>query len=170
MGMGIMTAMSLGSNLMGVAAANRQARQKAANAEYQAKIAEQNQHLALNEAAYERKYGHRQMLDKKREGARQVGKIRAAAGASGTLADLGSNMDAQNNAHSEAEIAAINAYNQGLDKAYANEVKALNYGQQAAQNKAAAKNIRKRARMNTGLSMTRAALGGIASVGTTWGK
>ena len=120
--MAIPTAISLGATAlgtgMGVISSIQQGKAQAAQAQYQADVARQNQELAERQAGAERREGYEAMITKRQETARLIGRQRAAAGASGAAVDVGSNLDLQADTAAQGEIDALNAYNAGLDSAY----------------------------------------------------
>ena len=80
--------------------------------------------------------------------------------------DFGSNLDLQADTAAQGEIDAINLYNQGLDRGYNSEIQAWNYGSQAEAYDAQAS----AAGSSGWMSAAGTALGGIASIGSTWGN
>lgn len=157
------TALSTG---IGVASSIQQSKAQQAQAEYQADVARENQKLAEQQASAQRREGYENMIAKRQETAKLIGRQRAAAGASGATVDVGSNVDLQADTASQGEIDAINLYNQGLDKGYNSEIQAWNYGSQASAYDSQASNSASSGWMNAAGT----ALGGIASIGSTWGK
>lgn len=155
------TALSTGIGVMG---SIQQSRMQQQQAEYQADVARQNQQLAEQQASAERKQGYENMIAKRQETAKLIGRQRAAAGASGAVVDVGSNLDLQADTAAQGEIDAINLYNQGLDRAYNSEIQAWNYGSQAEAYDSQAS----AAGSNAWMSAAGTALGGIASIGSTW--
>ena len=89
--MAIPTAVSLGATAlgtgMGVISSIRQGKAQAAQAQYQADVARQNQELAERQAGAERREGYEAMIATRQETARLIGRQRAAAGASGAAAE-----------------------------------------------------------------------------------
>ncbi|MCD7712472.1 MAG: hypothetical protein LUJ25_07145 [Firmicutes bacterium] len=173
-----LVAMSIGTTIQAVSSYN-QAQAQAANyrsqaaaAEQQATIASANQRLAEEQASAERKQGYEEMQTKRLEAARIIGQQRAQMGGSGVAVDQGSFLDILADTASSGEISAINAYNQGIDRAYAQEIEAWNYENQAGAYRAQASSFRKAA-SNASSGAIWGALGtaatGIASIGTTWG-
>ena len=165
---GIATAVSIAATALstgiGVMGSIQQSRMQQQQAEYQADVARQNQKLAEQQASAERKQGYENMIAKRQETAKLIGRQRAAAGASGAVVDFGSNLDLQADTAAQGEIDAINLYNQGLDRAYNSEIQAWNYGSQAE-----AYDSRASAAGSSGwMSAAGTALGGIASIGSTW--
>lgn len=146
-------------------------RSQAAAAEQQANIASANQRLAEEQASTERKQGYEEMQTKRLEAARIIGQQRAQMGGSGVSVDQGSFLDVLADTASSGEISAINAYNQGIDQAYAQEIEAWNYENQAGAYSSQASSLRKAAR-RTSSGAIWGALGtaatGIASIGSTW--
>ena len=165
-----LTAISIASTVastgMGVMSSIQQGKARQAQAEYQADVARQNQQLAEQQASAQRKEGYDNMVAKRQETAKLIGRQRAAAGASGATVDVGSSLDLQADTAAQGEIDALNIYNQASDKAYGTQLQGWNYGQQAAgydaQADAAGSSIWSNA--------AGTALGGIAQVGSTWGK
>ena len=115
----------------GVYSSIRQGKAAQSQADYQAKVAKQNQDLAEQQASAERMAGYEEAQATRRRAAQVIGSQRAAAGASGAVVDFGSNLDLQADTAGQAEIDAINAYNKGIDSAYNSQIQAWNYGQQA---------------------------------------
>lgn len=167
---GALTAISIASTVastgMGVMSSIQQGKARQAQAEYQADVARQNQQLAEQQASAQRKEGYDNMIAKRQETAKLIGRQRAAAGASGATVDVGSSLDLQADTAAQGEIDALNIYNQASDKAYGTQLQGWNYGQQAAgydaQADAAGSSIWSNA--------AGTALGGIAQIGSTWGK
>lgn len=167
---GALTAISIASTVastgMGVMSSIQQGKARQAQAEYQADVARQNQQLAEQQASAQRKEGYDNMVAKRQETAKLIGRQRAAAGASGATVDVGSSLDLQADTAAQGEIDALNIYNQASDKAYGTQLQGWNYGQQAAgydaQADAAGSSIWSNA--------AGTALGGIAQIGSTWGK
>lgn len=169
MGPGLTTAISLASTAagtgMGVISAIRQSRAQQAQAEYQADVARRNQELSEQQASAQRREGYDNMVAKRQETARLIGRQRAAAGASGAAVDVGSNLDLQADTAARGELDAINIYNKSLDSAYQSELQAWNYGQSAAGYDAQADAAKSSGWANAATT----ALGGIAQMGSTWG-
>lgn len=117
---------------MGVMSSIQQGKARQAQAEYQADVARQNQQLAEQQAGAQRREGYDNMIAKRQETARLIGRQRAAAGASGATVDVGSSLDLQADTAAQGEIDALNIYNQASDKAYGTQLQGWNYGQQAA--------------------------------------
>jgi len=173
-----LTLMGIGTAIQTVSSYN-QAQAQAANyrsqasaAEQQAAIASANQRLAEEQASAERKQGYEEMQTKRLEAARIIGQQRAQMGGSGVAVDQGSFLDVLADTASSGEISAINAYNQGIDRAYAQELEAWNYENAANAYRAQASSYRKAARNSSSGAIWGAlgtAAGGIASIGTTWG-
>lgn len=157
------TAASTGLGIMG---SIQQAQARQAQAEYQADVARRNQDLAEQQAGAQRKEGYDNMIAKRQETAKLIGRQRAAAGASGATVDVGGNLDLQADTAARGEIDAINAYNAGLDNAYRSEIQAWNHGQQAAGYDAQADAAPAQGLMGAASS----ALGGIAQAGSVWGR
>lgn len=151
---------------IGVVGSIRQARAQSEQMEYQADVARQNQQLAEQQAGAERRQGYENMITQRQETARLIGRQRAAAGASGAVVDVGSNLDLQADTAAQGEIDAINVYNQALDRAYNYDVQAVNYGNQAAAYDASASSAKKAGYINA----LGTAIGGIATMGSTWAK
>lgn len=162
----ISIAATVASTGMGVMSSIQQGKARQAQAEYQADVARQNQQLAEQQASAQRKEGYDNMVAKRQETAKLIGRQRAAAGASGATVDVGSNLDLQADTAAQGEIDALNIYNQASDKAYGTQLQGWGYGQQAAgydaQADAAGSSIWSNA--------AGTALGGIAQIGSTWGK
>lgn len=155
------TALSTG---VGVFSSIQQGKAAQAQANYQAKVAKQNQDLAEQQASAERMAAYEEAQATRRRAAQVIGSQRASAGASGAVVDFGSNLDLQADTAGQAEIDAINAYNKGIDSAYNSQINAWNYGQQAAAYEASGQ-----AAKNAGyLNAASTALGGIADMGSTW--
>ena len=160
--MAIPTAISLGATAlgtgMGVISSIQQGKAQAAQAQYQADVARQNQELAERQAGAERREGYEAMIATRQETARLIGRQRAAAGASGAAVDVGSNLDLQADTAAQGEIDA------GLDSAYNYELQAHNYRQQAAAYDAQGRGASRAGYLNA----MSAAVGGIAEMGSTW--
>ena len=120
------TALTLGATAlstgMGVYSSIQQGKAQSAQARYQADVARQNQDLAEQQASAERREGYENMITRRQETARLIGRQRAAAGASGAAVDVGSNLDLQTDTAAQGEIDALNAYNQGIDSSYNYEI------------------------------------------------
>ena len=131
-----LTAISIASTVastgMGVMSSIQQGKARQAQAEYQADVARQNQQLAEQQASAQRKEGYDNMVAKRQETAKLIGRQRAAAGASGATVDVGSSLDLQADTAAQGEIDALNIYNQASDKAYGTQLQGWGYGQQAA--------------------------------------
>ena len=151
---------------IGVVGSIRQARPQSEQMEYQADVARQNQQLAEQQASAERRQGYENMITQRQETAKLIGRQRAAAGASGAVVDVGSNLDLQADTAAQGEIDAINTYNQALDRAYNYDVQAVNYGNQAAAYDASASSTKKAGYINA----FGTAIGGLATMGSTWAK
>ena len=133
---GALTAISIAamaaSTGMGVMSSIQQGKARQAQAEYQADVARQNQQLADQQASAQRKEGYDNMIAKRQETAKLIGRQRAAAGASGATVDVGSSLDLQADTAAQGEIDALNISNQASDKAYGTQLQGWGYGQQAA--------------------------------------
>lgn len=149
---------------MGVISSIQQGKAQSEQAKYQADVARQNQQLAEQQASAERKQGYDNMVAKRQEAAKLIGRQRAMAGASGATVDEGSNLDLQADTAAQGELDAINAYNQGLDRAYNSELQAANYGSQAGAYDAQASSAKNAGYLNAAST----AIGGIADMGSTW--
>lgn len=164
------TALTLATTVLstgiGVVGSIRQARAQSEQMEYQADVARQNQQLAEQQASAERRQDYENMVTQRQETAKLIGRQRAAAGASGAVVDVGSNLDLQADTAAQGEIDAINTYNQALDRAYNYDVQAVNYGNQAAAYDASASSTKKAGYINA----FGTAIGGIATMGSTWAK
>ena len=167
---GALTAISIASTVastgMGVMSSIQQGKARQAQAEYQADVARQNQQLAEQQASAQRKEGYDNMVAKRQETAKLIGRQRAAAGASGATVDVGSSLDLQADTAAQGEIDALNIYNQASDKAYGTQLQGWGYGQQAAGYDAQAD----AAGSSIWSDAAGTALGGIAQIGSTWGK
>ncbi len=142
-------------------------------AQYQADIARQNQQLAEEQASAQRREGYENMTAKRQETARLIGRQRAAMGASGASVDVGSNLDLQADTAAQGEMDAIGLYNKGQDAGYNTQLQGWNYGQQAAgyeANASAYDSAAGQAAGNGWMNAAGTALGGIAAMGSTWGK
>ena len=171
------TALSTGvgvySSIAGAKQQQQQLEAQAAQARYQADIDRRNQDIAEQEASAKRRQGYESMTAKRLETAKLIGKQRGALGASGATIDEGSALDLIADTASTGEIDAINAYNQGVDESYRSQIQAWNYGQRAEGTDAAASSYDNAAgsAMTSGLlGAGTAALGGIASMASTWGS
>lgn len=171
------TALSTGvgiySSIAGAKQQQSQLEAQAAQSRYQADIDRRNQEIAEQEASAKRRQGYESMTAKRLETAKLIGKQRAVLGASGATIDEGSALDLIADTASTGEIDAINAYNQGVDESYRSQIQAWNYGQRAAGSDAAANSYDNAAgsAMTSGLlGAGTAALGGIASMASTWGS
>lgn len=154
------------SSAVGVYSSIQQGKAQSEQAKYQAGIARQNRDLAEQQASAERRQGYENMIARRQETAKLIGRQRAAAGASGAVVDVGSNLDLQADTAFQGELDAISLFNKGIDAGYNAEIQAMQYGQQADAYEASASQYR-----NAGyLNATSAALGGIADIGSTWGK
>ena len=84
---GAITAISLASTALstgvGVYSSIQQSKAQQSQEEYQADVARQNQKLAEEQASAQRKEGYDNMVAKRQETAKLIGRQRAAAGASG---------------------------------------------------------------------------------------
>lgn len=162
------TALSLGATAlstgMGGYSSIRQGKAQSAQAKYQTDVARQNQELAEQQASAERRDGYENMITRRQETAKLIGRQRAAAGASGAVVDAGSNLDLQADTAAQGELDALNAYNQGIDAGYNYEIQAHNYGQQARAHDAEASSAKRSGYLNA----ASAAIGGIAEMGSTW--
>ena len=90
--MAISIASTVASTGMGVMSSIQQGKARQAQAEYQADVARQNQQLAEQQASSQRKEGYDNMIAKRQETAKLIGRQRAAAGASGATVDVGSSI------------------------------------------------------------------------------
>lgn len=164
------TAMSLAataaSTALGVYSSIQQGKARSEQARYQAEVARQNQELAERQASEERMAGFEEAQAARRKAAQAIGAQRAAAGASGAAVDEGSSLDLLADTAAQGEMDAISAYNRGMDSAYARQIQGWNYGQQAAGYEAKGEAAEQAAYLRAGKS----ALGGIAELGSTWGK
>jgi len=142
-------------------------------AEYNAKVAEQNSKLAESQASAEARQGYENMQSMRLKGAKAIGAQRAAAGASGAVVDIGSNLDLTIDTAQLSEIDAINEYNKGIDQAYNYQIQAVNFRNQRNSYLAESQsyyNAASSTRSSASGSAWSAALGGIASIGSTWGS
>lgn len=169
--MAVSAATGVASSIQSSRNAAAQAKAQSNQAQYQAKIAEQNQQLAQEQASAQRRTAYEEQLNTRRKAAALIGSQRAAAGASGMVTDYGSFADVADDAAMRAEIDAVNAYNKGMDTAYNTEIQAWNYGSQATGYEAQADAYRSQigAARSAGLyGAIGSAAGGIASIGSTW--
>lgn len=149
---------------MGVFSAIQQGNAQSKQAKYQAEVARQNQQLAEEQASAERKQGYDNMIAKRQETAKLIGRQRAAMGASGVTVGEGSTLDLMADTAAQGEMDAIDAYNKGLDAAYNTELQAHNFGAQASAYDSQASSSKHAGYLNAASS----ALGGIADIGSTW--
>lgn len=152
------------SSAVGVYSSIQQGKAQSAQAKYQADIARQNRELAEQQASAERRQGYENMIARRQDTARLIARQRAAAGASGAVVDVGSNLDLQADTAFQGELDAISLYNKGIDAGYNAEIQAMQYGQQADAYEATADQYRSAGYLNA----TASALGGIADIGSTW--
>lgn len=160
----ITAAAAIASTAVSMAAQQRQAQQQKDAAEYQAKIAEQNQQLEQEQAAANRREGYDKAGRKRLEVANIIGKQRAQAAGSGAAVDQGSFLDLNLDTAEKGEMDALALQQQGLDAARGNAIQAWNAGQKASAAHWEAD------RVDPTLAMTGTALGGIARVGSTFGS
>jgi len=142
-------------------------------AEYNAKIAEENSKLAESQASAEARQGYENMQSMRLKGAKAIGAQRAAAGGSGAVVDIGSNLDLTIDTAQLSEIDAINEYNKGIDQAYNYQIQSVNFRNQRNSYLAESQsyyNAASSTRSSASGSAWSAALGGIASIGSTWGS
>lgn len=167
---GYTTAISLTMAAIGtavsVASGVQQAQAQQAQAEYQSKVARRNAELAEQQASAQRMQGYEQMQAERLKTARLIGQQRAQAGASGVAVDSGSFEDVAEDTKAAGEFDAINAYNQGIDRAYNSEIQAWNYNSQAEGYQAQADAIGS----TSTLSAIGSGIGGIANMGSTWAQ
>ena len=157
------TAISTG---IGVYSSIQQGKAQAEQAKYQADVARQNQQLAEEQASAERREGYEAMIEKRQETARLIGRQRAAAGAGGAALDVGSSLDLAADTAAQGEMDALNLSNAGQDRSYNALLQARNYGQRAAAYDAQGSSAKGAGYLNAASS----AIGGIAEMGSTWGK
>lgn len=160
----ISLAATAASTAVGVYSSIQQGKAAQKQADYQAKVAKQNQDLAEQQASAERMAAYEDAQATRRKAATLIGSQRAAAGASGAVVDFGSNLDLQADTAAQGEMDAINAYNRGMDSAYNAEIQAWNYGQQAEGYTMQGKAAKQAGYLNAAST----ALGGIADMGSTW--
>jgi len=142
-------------------------------AEYNAKVAEQNSKLAESQASAEARQGYENMQSMRLKGAKAIGAQRAAAGGSGAVVDIGSNLDLTIDTAQLSEIDAINEYNKGIDQAYNYQIQAVNFRNQRNSYLAESQsyyNAASSTRSSASGSAWSAALGGIASIGNAFGQ
>lgn len=142
-------------------------------AEYNAKVAEQNSKLAESQASAEARQGYENMQSMRLKGAKAIGAQRAAAGGSGAVVDIGSNLDLTIDTAQLSEIDAINEYNKGIDQAYNYQIQGWQYRNQANSFRAESQsymNAASSTRSSASGSAWSAALGGIASIGNAFGQ
>jgi hypothetical protein len=152
------------SSAVGVYSSIQQGKAQCEQARYQAEIARQNRDLAEQQASAERRQGYENMIARRQDTARLIARQRAAAGASGAVVDVGSNLDLQADTAFQGELDAISLYNKGIDAGYNAEIQAMQYGQQADAYDATASQYQSAGYLNA----ASAALGGIAEIGSTW--
>jgi len=142
-------------------------------AEYNAKVAEQNSKLAESQASAEARQGYENMQSMRLKGAKAIGAQRAAAGGSGAVVDIGSNLDLTIDTAQLSEIDAINEYNKGIDQAYNYQIQSVNFRNQRNSYLAESQsymNAASSTRSSASGSAWSAALGGIASIGNAFGQ
>ena len=167
------TGIGVYSSIAGAKQQQKQMEAQAAQSRYQAEIANQNRQLAEQEASAKRRQGYESMTAKRLETAKLIGKQRAIMGANGIALDEGSALDSVAETAANGEMDAINLYNKGIDEAYQSQIQAWNYGSQSAGAYAAADsydNAAGQSMTNGFLNAGSAALGGIASMSSAWGK
>ncbi|MCH5278138.1 MAG: hypothetical protein J1E80_09975 [Desulfovibrionaceae bacterium] len=157
------TAISTG---MGIYSSIQQGKAQAEQAKYQAAVSRQNQQLAEEQAGAERREGYEAMIEKRQEAARLIGRQRAAAGAGGAALDVGGSLELAADTAAQGEMDALNLYSAGLDRAYNTQLQARGYGQRAAAYDAQGASAKSAGYLNA----ASAAIGGIAEMGSTWGK
>ncbi len=161
---GVTAAASLAGTAMSISAQQRQAQQQKDAAEYQAKIAQQNQEMAQEQAASVKRQGYDDAQRQRLKAAGIIGTQRAIAGASGITVDTGSNLDLQLDTVEKGELDALAIHQQSLDKSHNIQIQGWNSGQQAQAYAWQADNIDPTA------GMIGTALGGIASAGSNFGS
>ena len=149
---------------MSMSAQQKQAQQQKASAEYQAKIAEQNQELAQEQAASVKRQGYDDAQRQRLKAAGIIGTQRAIAGASGVTVDTGSNLDLTMETAEKGELDALAIQQQSLDKAHNLQIQGWNSGQQAQAYAWQADNIDPTA------GIVGTALGGLAKAGSNFGS
>ena len=160
----ISLASTAASTAVGVYSSIQQGKAQQAQADYQAKVAKQNQDLAEQQVSAERMAGYEAAQAQRQKAAKLIGAQRAAGGASGAVVDFGSNLDLQADTAAQGELDAINAYNKGIDAAYNSEIQAWNYGNQATAYEQSGQAAKRAGYLNAAST----ALGGIADMGSTW--
>lgn len=161
---GVTAAASLAGTGMSMQAQQKQAQQQKASAEYQAKIAEQNQELAQEQAASVKRQGYDDAQRQRLKAAGIIGTQRAIAGASGVTVDTGSNLDLTMETAEKGELDALAIQQQSLDKAHNLQIQGWNSGQQAQAYAWQADSIDPTA------GMVGTALGGLAKAGSNFGS
>lgn len=152
------------STTMSMQAQQKQAQQQKASAEYQAKVAEQNQELAQEQAASVKRQGYDDAQRQRLKAAGIIGTQRAIAGASGITVDTGSNLDLTMETAEKGELDALAIQQQSLDKAHNIQIQGWNAGQQAQAYAWQADSIDPTA------GMVGTALGGLAKAGSNFGS
>lgn len=159
-------AMAAVSATVSTVGAIQQGKQQKASAEYQSKIAQHKADLAEEQASAQRKAGYDEMIATRQKAAKAVATQRAAAGASGSVVDFGSNLDVQEDSMAQGELDAINAYSKGIDAGYQSEIQAWNYKSQAS----AFDTQASQAGSNAAMNALGSAAAGIGNMATTWSK
>lgn len=152
------------STTMSMQAQQKQAQQQKASAEYQAKVAEQNQELAQEQAASVKRQGYDDAQRQRLKAAGIIGTQRAIAGASGITVDTGSNLDLTMETAEKGELDALAIHQQSLDKSHNIQIQGWNAGQQAQAYAWQADSIDPTA------GMVGTALGGLAKAGSNFGS
>lgn len=142
----------------------QQAQQQKASAEYSAKVAEQNQELAQEQAASVKRQGYDDAQRQRLKAAGMIGTQRAIAGASGVTVDTGSNLDLTMETAEKGELDALAIQQQSFDKAHNIEIQGWNSGQQAKAYAWQADNLDPTA------GMIGTALGGVSKAGSNFGS
>ena len=161
---GITAATALAGTAVSISAQQRQAQQQKDAAEYQAKIAQQNQELAQEQAASVKRQGYDDAQRQRLKAAGIIGTQRAIAGASGITVDTGSNLDLTMETAEKGELDALAIQQQSLDKAHNLQIQGWNAGQQAQAYAWQADSIDPTA------GMVGTALGGLAKAGSNFGS
>lgn len=161
--MGALAVGALGVGMQTVGA-YQQSKAQQSQLNQQADIATRNQQLAEEQASADRQQGYEDKLKARQQAAQVIGTQRAMAGGSGAQVDVGGNLDLTLDTAERGEIDAMAAYQQGLNKAYASEMQAWNYGNQAGSLRAQANSI------NPGMNAFTTLLTGTTQLGLGFGK
>ena len=162
----VSTAATVAGAAISAVGAINSANANAAQSQYQAAVARQNQDFANQQAQYEIQKGNIEEQKSRQQTAQMIGAARSRAGAGNIDVNSGSPLSLQTDTASLGEMDALTIRNNAARNAYGYQVQGLSYGSSAQLDESAAANDRTAGWFNAGSSI----LGGAGQLSSKWAQ